>query len=112
SDRRYRHRGVLSRLFSRRPFADAQIHALGFGALALVILLAISASEWTRTFVTVVTELEASRIKVVDELRSVDLSAKTVARQLTAVDGLPKGPNSDVLRESLAKQQDELNARR
>lgn len=112
SDRRYGHKGVMSRLLRIRPFADAQLHALAFGTLALLILVWIGATEWTRTFVTVITEMQANLTKVEDELRTTDLAIMASDRQQAATQALSKGPNSDVVREGLVKQRDELDARR
>jgi hypothetical protein len=111
SDRRYGRPGVWSRIFRRQPLAQAQVFSTWFGALALVLLGLIGVGEWTRTFITVVTDMQTNLSKVEDDLRNTDLSLKTLARQEEAAKTLGAAADANTLRESILKQQDELKAR-
>jgi hypothetical protein len=111
SDRRYGRPGVWSRIFGRQPFAQAQVFSTWFGVLALALLILIGIGEWTRTFITVVTDMQTSLSKVEDDLRSADLSLKAVARQEAAAGTLGGAADANTLREGILKQQDELKAR-
>lgn len=112
SDKRYGRLGWWSRLLPIGPVAEAQIQSTGFGVLALVILLFIGMGEWTRTFITAVTEMQRGLEQILDDQRSVALGLKVAERQLAAVEALPQQQTREGLKDPILKQQDELTARR
>src|SRR5262245_1661220 len=67
-------RAWWARLLRLGPTSDAQVLSFRFGVLALALLLAIGAGEWTRTFIAAIIANQDDLEKVKQELRATDLT--------------------------------------
>ena len=67
-------RAWWAKLLRLGPTSDAQVLSFRFGVLALALLLAIGAGEWTRTFIAAIIANQDDLEKVKQELRATDLT--------------------------------------
>lgn len=106
-------RSLLSRFLRLRSTSDAQVVSFRFGLLALCLLLVIGICEWTRTFVTAIIASQNELVKVREEMRTGRLALRLLDDQIKGLDTElgRQGQSPGVVRASLAKQREELDAR-
>lgn len=106
-------RSLLPRLLRLRSTSDAQVVSFRFGLLALFLLLVIGTCEWTRTFVTAIITSQDELVKVREEMRTGRLALRLLGDQIKALDAElgRQSQSPGVVRASLIKQREELDAR-
>jgi hypothetical protein len=115
TSRRRARRGWLGRLIGLRPVSDAQRLASCFGVLALCLIVAIAATEWTSAFISSILAVEKQFTANSQEMR--DASSKihgldTQVQMLTGSDtATPESTSTAAVREALKARRDELQAR-
>ncbi len=114
TSRRRVRRGWLGRLIGLRPASDAQRLASRFGVLALCLVAAIAATEWTSAFIgsilTADKQIAANTLEMRDAYAKIH-SLDNQVQMLTASDAATPHSNTVAVRETLKARRDELQAR-
>ena len=99
-----------ARLLRLGPVSEAQARASSFGVVALGLLLAIGAGEWTRTFIETITSTQKQFAAVAERVRTTGGALNADDAQIVALKEQAQGAPSAGLA-ILLRQRDELNMR-
>ena len=115
TSRRRARRGWLGRLMGLRPVSDAQRLASRFGVLALCLIAAIAATEWTSAFISSILTADKQFTANVQEMRDADTKIHSLENQIQMLTAsgaaTPDRTNAAAVRETLKARRDELQAR-
>jgi len=113
SDKRFGRRPWFVRLLGLKPLAEAQLQALSFGAIALVLLALIAFGGFAQAFISSVTEKQKLLDKVSGDLASLKQRSDATERQRVALDAIDKSDgNRAALNEARLRQSAELEGQR
>lgn len=111
SDKRFGRRPWFVRFLGLKPLAEAQLQALSFGAIALILLALIAFGGFAQTFISSVTEKQKLLEKVSGDLDALEQRIAAVDRQEMALDGIDASDrHRAALLEALSRQSGELKA--
>ena len=116
TSRRRARRGWLGRLMGLRPVSDAQRLASRFGVLALCLVAAIAATEWTSAFISSILiadkQIAANVLEMRDAYNKIQ-SLDSQIQMLTASGAAPPdSTNAVAVRATLKARRDEIETRR
>jgi len=111
---RFRERRWFGRSFGVRMVSDAQHLALRFGIIAVLLIAAIAAGEWTRALIGSIRAaqkvFDGNALELSENVRRLNGIDKQI-EMLAPAAATPDTPNTGAVREALRNRQEELKTR-
>ncbi len=94
-------------------FSTAQVHALGFGLIAVIFLVAVGVSELTQSFVAAMMAMQAEKATVEKEAAPAQTELDAVKKQIKTHEAStgPRDRSFVIVAEGLSRRHDELSAK-
>lgn len=94
-------------------FSKAQVHALLFGLIAVIFLVAVGASELTQSFVAAMVAMQTEKVKIEKEENATQAELGAVKKQIKTHDAStgPRDKSYLIVAEGLSRRHDELDAK-